>query len=179
MRTLVWISALAMLVACGEKKKDAEPTKESAPEVNAELAGVMVTTPLGKGVSVADARAKKTADEILVVGRINKIVKGYAAFNVTDLKLAYCGEKEAEDCPTPWDYCCTAGDEQLANRISVAVYGENGEPIRAANLGDLRELDVVTIKGKLETDEHGNILLRATAIHRDSRPDVPDHVRWP
>jgi len=131
MKTLAWIMTLALLVACGDKPESASP-KGAAPKGNTELDAAMASAPLGKGISVAESRAKKTADEILVVGRINKIVNGYAAFQMTDLELEYCGQTVKEDdCKTPWDYCCIANDEQKANRISVAIYGMDGGILRA------------------------------------------------
>jgi len=178
MKTIVWITLCAALVACGDKQEPA-PTTKKAPEVSTELAAAMASSPLGDGMSVADAKAKQSADEVVVVGRINNIVAGFAAFNITDLKLEYCGEKTAEDCKTPWDYCCTPNKEQTANRISVAIYGKDGEILRAPELGNLRLLDKVTVKGKLTTDEHGNTELHATLVHRDERPTLPDGLRWP
>ncbi|MHC4952807.1 MAG: hypothetical protein ACYTGZ_02875 [Planctomycetota bacterium] len=181
MRTIALTAVLGMLLACGDDKNSEKKTPESGNKkpVSA-LAAVMATAPIGEGMSVAKAKETKTADEAIVTGRISKIVGGYAAFNMTDVKLEYCGQvRREDDCLTPWDYCCIPGDEQVANRMSVAVYDGEGGIIRTMDLGGLRLLDVVSVKGKLVTDENGNTSLHATTIHRDERPKLRDGLNWP
>jgi len=179
MKTLVLMTTLAMLFACGDKQEASAP-KDEKQQPDSSMDGVMASAPLGKGMAVADARAKKMGDDVLIVGRINKIVPGLGAFNLTDLALEYCGEKIKEDnCKTPWDYCCISSEDQITNRIFVGVYDDAGEILRTQTLGNLRLLDVVTVRGKLETDENGNTTLRATAIYRDARPELADDLRWP
>ena len=178
-----WIlTGLLALIACGGESENSTGTAapEKTPEPNAGLAAVIVTTDLGETIGVAEAMKAAPIEEVVVLGRINNIVKGYASFNLTDVSLAYCGQVVKEDdCKTPWDYCCIDSDTQTANRLNVGIYDKDGNIIEAATLPGLRLLDVVAVKGKLSKDEHGNVSIEATSVQKRERPDLPDGLRWP
>jgi len=174
------ITALLALVACGGEAKKDETAKTPEAKPVAGVAAAIVTTDLGTAMSVAEAMKGAPIDEAVVLGRISKIVKGYAAFNLTDQALEYCGEKIPEDdCKTPWDYCCIDSATQTSNRLTVGIYDKDGNILKAADLPGLRLLDLVAIKGKVIKDEHGNVSIHATSIQRRERPKLPDDLRWP
>ena len=169
---------LALIVAplaCGEK--DA-PTKADAAPASTTTKFTLAKDP-GPAISVNDAKAAAPRDEVVVEGRIDNIVDGYVTFNLVDASLAYCGQVTAEDCPTPWDYCCFAPDKKSAATLTVEVNGPDGEVVEMESIPGLRLLDRVAVKGRLSKDEHGNVTVHATGWYRRDRPTLPDHVRWP
>jgi hypothetical protein len=128
---------------------------------------------------VKEAKQKGSGDQVTVVGRISTIVKGRAAFNLTDDELDHCARMDMPDgCKTPWDYCCTPGDEVAAATLSVEVRGPDGK-ILAGSLPSLRLLDLLVVRGKLEKDEHGNVTVVAEGWHRRERPQLPEGLDWP
>ena len=93
---------LALLpLACGKDKPAPPATTPSAGLDQFKLAADP-----GKAISVNETKEKGPGEEVVVVGRLNKIVKGLAAFNIVDESVEYCGEATGEKCcDTPWDYC--------------------------------------------------------------------------
>ncbi len=170
MKTIVTCLALVAF-ACG---------KEEAPPAKA--ATFKVADP-GPGISVKQAKEKGHGEEVVVEGRVSNIVKGVAAFNLIDASLDYCGQKDPEDsCKTPWDYCCIANDERAAATISVERRDEGGKVLAAGPgrvLPEIRLLDVVAVKGRIEKDEHGNVTVVETMRFVRERPKLPDDVHWP
>lgn len=183
---------LLSLVACS---KDDTP-KATAPAVAPPAAGtakasagatntVVVGTPYllpadpTGGLTVFDAKAAAPRAGVVVVGRVKELTPGYAAFTLTDLSLQYCGQSEAEGCPTPWDYCCTANDKIAAATIGVVVQGPGDEPVKLAKLPDFRNADVVVVTGDLVKDADGNPRLLAKGWFRRERPKLPASVVFP
>ncbi|MGB3969266.1 MAG: hypothetical protein WBO45_21200 [Planctomycetota bacterium] len=175
------LSLLALLAACGSGASDTQkPNGATAPAApSPELTKLVLASQPAGAVSVLEAKKLATADACAVSGRIANIVPGFAVLKLMDSSLPYCGEKNKEgNCKTPWDYCCESKDTQTSHSLLVEVRDANGKPI-AGNVGDLRLLDAITVAGRLTKDEHGNHVLLATGWHRDTRPELPDHVKWP
>jgi hypothetical protein len=98
MRALVTCIALVAL-ACGKQEAP-------APKPTAGLDRFKLAADPGKSLSVNETKEKGPGEEVVVVGRLNKIVKGLAAFNLVDASVEYCGEATGEKCCNkPWDYC--------------------------------------------------------------------------
>lgn len=133
----------------------------------------------GTSDGVHDSRDKAPMDDAIVTGRVSDLVQGFQAFKITDEALVYCGQGGAEDgCPTPWDYCCLAADEVRSNTILVELQDSAGAPL-AGSVSGLRPLDLLSVRGKLKKDDHGNVTLVADGFFRKNRPAVGDHVDWP
>jgi len=160
--------AMALLAACGGEKAPAGGG--AAPGASDALKGFTLAADPGDAVSVKEAREKE--GDAVVVGRVQEIVKGYASFRLVDAALQYCGQDPAsdDDCETPWDFCCIPKDELAANMILVEAQGTDGRPVASAAIPDLRLLDLVAVKGKLQHDEHGNVTLLAKGWYRRERP---------
>jgi len=100
MRLLALCLALVPL-ACG---KEEPPPAAATP--SADLARFKLATDPGAAISVNETKEKGPGEEVTVVGRLNKIVKGFATFNIVDTSVPYCGEETGEKCcNAPWDYC--------------------------------------------------------------------------
>ena len=169
-------------LGCGSDSESAKPTAdggEAKKSAASPLASITLAEDPGEALAISAAREIESGQDVVVVGRIDDIVIGYASFTLKDLALEYCGQASAEDCKTPWDYCCIDPDTQKANRLNVGIYDKDGNILEAASLPGLRLLDLVAVKGKLSKDEHGNVSIEATSIQRRERPELPDGLRWP
>jgi hypothetical protein len=160
-------SAPVAKIARGPKPAPEAAAAGRAFRLDAEPAGA-------KGV--LDIRKEsKDGDEIVIVGRIGgsrKPFTGRAAFTIVDPSIKPCNEIGDDDCPTPWDYCCGVGKEELAQATAfVKLVGENGQtrPDDARTLLGLTELQTVVVRGKARRDEAGNLSVVMTGIF--VRPD--------
>jgi hypothetical protein len=173
MKSVSLLSLLVVFAACsGDQTPSPQP---ASPAVAALMLGA---APPG-AIPVLAARQAGATDRVTVTGRIHAIAKGSASFALMDPSLAYCGEKHAEGCKTPWDYCCETKDTRVRSQLAVEARGADGKPLTTPSLGDLRLLDRVSVIGKLEKDEHGNLVLVASGWFREQRPTLVDGLRWP
>ena len=153
--------------------------KAAAPAASADAQKLVLAADPGPAEGVVAAKAKGARNDVVVEGRLADVVKGRFAFTLMDVSLPYCGETNKEDnCKTPWDYCCDK-PKIPANSLFVEVRGADGKPVASPSLPDLRLLDKVKVKGKVEADTHGNLVLLATGVFRTERPQLPDDLKWP
>jgi hypothetical protein len=171
-----WIVLLCALAACGGEEGKTEQKQPAAPE-HAEWR--MAEDP-GTAYSVADAKEELPTEEVVVVGRIHRMVKGYATFTLMDDKLDFCGEVNKTDgCKTPWDYCCDTNEDRTLYSLNVQFEDENGGVVKTARIGDIRHCDLVAVRGTVTKDEHGNVTVHAKQWFRKERPELPDDIRFP
>jgi len=170
---------LLFLAGCGGGDEPAP--EETTTEAGASLASYTLAADPGDALSVIDAKGEKEGAEVVVVGRIGNIVKGYATFNLVDTELDYCGAgaDPLDDCPTPWDYCCIPKQTKTMATLTVEARSEDGKVLRAAELPGLRLLDLVLVKGRIETDEHGNVTVVASGWLKRERPKLREGLHWP
>lgn len=162
------------LVGCGQPSNTtapqagtAPPAKESATALDpAFLLSESPADPVGVGTAHKES---KDDDEVTIVGRIGgstkPFIEGMAAFTVVDPKIAPCPDEEG--CPTPWDYCCTAGSKLKANTALVKLVSADGKPVAkdARGLLGVKELTQVVIHGKAKRDEKGNLTVVAEKVY--------------
>jgi hypothetical protein len=172
---VVGVLAVAM-TACGGGDAARPPVVAPPPAI----AALMLAAEPPNALGVAAAKQAGPVDRVAVAGRIAKVESGFAMMTLMDLAIPYCGETNKEDdCKTPWDYCCESSDTRTKNALLVEVRDTAGKPIVTSSLGDLRLLDQVTVTGRLQRDEHGNLVLLAAGWFKKGRPNLPDYVRWP
>lgn len=170
MRPFILVLA-SVALACGTKEEPKPP-----PAATVDLA--LAADP-GTALAAREAKEKGHGEEVVVVGRVREIVKGFAAFQLIDASLDYCGEKPGTMTDeTPWDYCCETPETRAAATLAVEVRGADGKVLRAA-MPSLRLLDLVAVRGRVEKDAHGNVRVVATGWFRRERPDLPAGLRWP
>ena len=176
---LLPLFALALLTACGSEAPSSGGGDTTTGDADAVDSGFLLTSAPGEGMAVLDAKAKAEGDEVVVVGRVSDIAKGYAAFTLTDDSVPYCGKGEEDcGCPTPWDYCCEE-EAAKAGRMPVELRDAKGEPVAAETTG-LRLLDLVVVKGTLAKTESGGLMILAKdGWFRAERPKLPDGLQWP
>ena len=145
------------------------------------LASITLAKDPGKALAISAAREVEAGQDVVVVGRIDKIVTAYASFTLPDMALDYCGQTRSEDgCHTPWDYCCIPSEEKAAATLMVMVDAADGVgAIEAEELPGLRLLDAVVVKGKLQKDEFGNVIVHATGWFKRERPELREGLHWP
>jgi hypothetical protein len=166
--TLLLAGALA--VGCG----GGTSTDKASPSVGKDKY-LLAEEPAGAR-GVIDARKEvKDGDDVVVVGRIGGDVKpwveGRAAFWIVDPSLKSCKETEDDNCPTPWDYCCTPKEDLLKLMATVNIVDEKGDTVRAdaRELLGLKELQTVVVRGRAKRDEQGNLTVLAAGVY--VRPD--------
>jgi hypothetical protein len=157
----MWVLAVALL-GCSQSQ-DATQTGDAA---GPDAAYLLVSMPANVQ-GVEDARKESENDqEIAVEGRIGgeekPFVDGIAAFTLIDSRLHWCAADE--NCPTPWDYCCSNKTGKLA---AVQVVGGDGQPVAkdARALLGVKELSKVVVCGKAKRDEQGNLTVLAEKVH--------------
>jgi hypothetical protein len=180
MKFAVRLSPLACLLALGACGGESAPSTPPSGAASPEVQRFVLNADPGAALSVKAAKAAGAGDKVIVEGRIADVVKGFAAFQVMDTSLPYCGETNPEDhCKTPWDYCCESAPTRKANSLHVEIRGDGGRPLATPALPGVRLLDLVKVTGKLQVDEHGNQVLLADGVFRAARPEVPNDLEWP
>ncbi len=177
MKTAFLVVVLTTFVACDRSGESSRPAaRPAAPAV----AALRLSQAPANALGVKAAKDAGPTANVAVTGRLYDVTTGYAVMKLMDLAIPYCGETDkADECRTPWDYCCESKDTQATNSLLVEARGADGQPLATPGLGDLELLDQVTVTGALEKDAHGNLVLLAKGWYRASRPTVPDYVKWP
>jgi hypothetical protein len=127
-------------------------------------------------VDVGEAR--KTAQQgqqIVLRGRIggvpNPFADKYAIFVLSDLTLLAC----VDDCPTPWDYCCTPREIILANVATVQVVDGKGKPLNVSIKGvnGLNPMSEVVVRGLVAKQDGKTLIVNAQNIFVGGHPAPP------
>jgi len=158
-------TGLLALAGCGGGENDPANTSAnrspgtSIYNADSEPAGAM---------AVGEARQSVTNEQdVVLVGRVGGSAEPFidrvAAFTIVDLKVPHCSSEE--NCPTPWDYCCTQ-NEVKENIAVIKVVDSSGKLVRqdARELLGVQELDTVVVKGQARRDESGNLTLLAERV---------------
>jgi hypothetical protein len=166
--TMVSLLFAAVLAGCSEQQTTQiapKPAAESEPADGSMF--VLAAEPDGAG-DVSKVR-ESTDDEVVVVGRIggsqNPWVEGRAAFSIVDTALVPCNEREDDDCPYPWDYCCDT-DKLPTSTALVKFVDDAGSLIKsdARELLNVKELQTVVVRGAAKRDEAGNLTVLASGV---------------
>lgn len=161
--------SVAIIVAQGLGWGFRAPSAEAATSVPGSEAFLLETEP-SEATDVIDFRKHaQNQQEVVVVGRIggrkNPWIKGVAAFMLVDRSLVPCNEKHEENCPTPWDYCCSPN--LAKSMVLVMLVDESGRIVRqdARELLGVKELDTVVVQGKAKRGRSGNVSVMASKVH--------------
>jgi hypothetical protein len=169
-----------LVAACGGGSNQSVAPAPSAPPADAALQKVVLAADPGPALAVTAAKAKGAAEQVVVTGRVASVVKGFAVFTLMDEALEYCGQVNKEDgCKTPWDYCCDTQQKRTEHSLLVEFRDAKGQPIGTPSLPDTRLLDLLKVRGKLQNDDNGNLVLVADGMFRVQRPELPADVNWP
>jgi hypothetical protein len=160
------VVSLAFLAGCGSE----QPEQQQAAPPPAGAAKVILTAEPAGAKGVIDVRKEaKDKDSVVVVGRIGgekaPFVKDRAAFWIADPSIQACNEIEDDNCPYPWDFCCTRDPE--TNLAFVKVVDEQGKLINydAKTLLNVKELDTVVVQGTAQRDANNNLTILAKGVY--------------
>ena len=154
---------LAALTGCGDDGADAPELQiDATPYLLKELPET------AQEVKAIHEGAEETGEVVLVGkigGSLNPWIEGRAAFNIVDRSVKSCSDIEGDNCPTPWDYCCTRDDLPGATAL-VKVVGEDGRLLAtdARRLFGVKELQTVFVRGTARKDEKGNLVVLASHL---------------
>lgn len=122
--------------------------------------------------SVEDVKKDAAAGQEVVVrgrigGRVDPFVEGRAIFTLADESMKSCNELHADQCPTPWDYCCEPKDSLTAKTLTVQLVGSDGRPLKAGLKGQhgLNPLEHVVIAGRVASAAENAVVIDATGIY--------------
>lgn len=173
--TVLVATVLGLIAGCGEKP--------AGPAAATATGGAAVAEPLPAGLFVKTAppdakdvlavkQALKEGDIVVVQGRVGgsrqPFVEGRAVFTIADLNLPTCADNPADDCKTPWDYCCEPGDQKMLNTLTVQVVGPGGEVVRAGLRGEhgLAPMAKVVVSGRISKKQDNKVMvIDAREIH--------------
>ena len=161
--------ALLALVPCGCGDSPSTTTPDGGgatnPTASATLPDALslATEPAG-AKPIAEVIAGLTANAAVVArGRVGE--EGNSSyFTLADGSLKACTEM-GDECPTPWDYCCTSADDKKLNMATVELR-VGGELIEKSVLGfhGLDHLTEVVVTGEAKKDSAGNVTIVASGI---------------
>ena len=155
MRRTWTLAAVLLAAGCTD---DPAPTTGAPPAATAIPAEFRLAASPAGAIPVGEAKKTAKEGEEVVIrgvvgGSVDPFVQGRAMMTIVDPKaVVSCGAMGGEDhCPTPWDYCCVAQEQLLANTATIRVAGADGQPLK----GDLKgwngvaPMKIVVVKGKV------------------------------
>jgi len=156
---------VALIAAVGCQREPAQPTGSGAPAGGAYR---LPAEPADVHEVIAAREQAVDGEPIVVVGRIggsaNPWVDEAAAFSIVDCSLLACSDREGDDCPVPWDYCCES--DLPSATLLVQVVDDEGRmvPTDARELLAVKELQTVVVQGVARRDEANNLTVEATGV---------------
>ena len=144
-----------LIVSIAGCARTASPSKQgSSGELGAlsELNLILPEEPVSAKNVLEIKQSVNDGDEVVVVGRIGgskSPFTGRSAFTIVDCSLKSCSDREGDNCPHPWDYCCEAPEDLAKATILVKFVDNAGKTLAQdarRSLG-LRELQTVVIRG--------------------------------
>ncbi|MBI1293179.1 hypothetical protein GC173_18390 [bacterium] len=169
MKHLIATSLAILVLASCAQEKEATEKKPAAETTAAELPKKLFIAPgpmSPKSLSEVRATAK-VGDEVVfagyVGGREEPFVDGRAVMLMADAsKVPPC----TDGCKTPWDACCEATEDIVANSATVQVVDESGAPLKASLMvpGTLDRGTSVTVFGKVREISDKLFVVDATSL---------------
>jgi hypothetical protein len=171
-RIVLIAGAVLVVIVAACSKKDQERTSSAVPPRSDLSESFYLAQPPADARSVADVKEHaQPKDRVVVTGRVggakDVFIDGVAWFTIVDTELKTCDvEGPMPDCPTPWDFCCTAPEALGRKRLSIE-FSDGKRPLHHNVRGfhGLDHMKIVTVVGELATDEAGNVSIRATGLH--------------
>lgn len=157
-RFCIFLAAFT-LAGCGVQNTDTIPPAKAA--VASEAKKFVAEKDPDGAKGVIDVRKDaKDGDEVVVVGRVGGAAKpfteGRASFMIVDPSL-----KPTAECDCPWDYCEYPKKDLAVARLSVKFVDDDGKTLQASarEVFGLKELNTVVVKGKVQRDDKGNVVV--------------------
>lgn len=158
---------LALLAtACGESGHAGSGGSSNSSVGKAALPAsfALSSEPVGaKGVG-ATIEGLAAPGPVVMRGRVGIEGSDSAYFSLVDLSQKGCIEM-GDECPTPWDYCCTPADV-LAKQSATVEFRVDGKLAAGSVLGvhGIDHLKEVVVTGEASKDAGGNVVVVASGI---------------
>jgi hypothetical protein len=180
-RALLVLNVVLVIAAgCSDENATTSPSASASNSTSASsMPGIEAATyrladePAGAQDVIAVRESAVDDEEVVIVGRIggdsNPWVEGRAAFSIVDRSLLACSDREGDECPQPWDYCCET-DKLPTSKVLVKVVDESGNVVKAdaRDLLHLKELQTVVIRGTARRIDEGNLVVLARGVYVNS-----------
>jgi hypothetical protein len=121
---------------------------------------------------VVDAKkGLKKGDKIVLKGRIGgskaPFVKERAVFTLVGRGIKACNEIPGDNCPIPWDYCCSPRAEITAHSATIQITDAKGMPLRTDIKGRwaIKELSELIVVGTVAEVRGDAMVVNATGVH--------------
>ena len=177
-RSAMLAAAVALVSACGSQNPGPDTTAEDTANP---LDRFLLESAPANAVPIRQAvGSAEVGAEVAVTGQIGGKVEPFSAdfalMTVTDSDVMFCTEMEDDHCPTPWDACCEEPGKLKSGRATVQFADRDGHPLAGSlrGLGGLRELDTVTVAGRVARGSTAdNLIINASGvfIHPTPRDD--------
>ena len=160
-----WSSVIvAAVCGCGGNAESPKPSG-SPPAVAGALPASLTLAAEPTGARpIAEIIATLTSPAAVVArGRVGE--EGTSTwFTLADNAIKPCTET-GDECPTPWDYCCTSNEDKTKNMATVELHADgkllDASPLGFAGLDHLKE---VVVTGQATKDGGGNVTIVASGI---------------
>ncbi len=169
---LLLLLAGLLAAGCSQNRGPADSPGDSKDETASGAEYLLSEAPTGVKCVIEARKDSKDGDEVVVVGRIggnkNPWIEGRAGFWIIDPSFKPCNEKDDDDCPTPWDYCCDSQEELRKGMATIKVVDRQGRTVAvdARKLLGVKELQTVIVRGRAKRDSEGNLTILASGIYR-------------
>ena len=173
-RLLFTITLCLAVTSCGGRDDEASNNENTASSAFDALQALLLPKAPEGPLTITEARKKPTpGTKIIVSGKVmgnrNPIIQSRALLTLGDPdRLDSCDLIPGDDCPTPWDVCCSDPDVVRASIATIQVIDENGKPVKSGlrGLGGLQELSNLIVVGEVAKESNAeNFLVNATGIH--------------
>jgi len=159
------------LTGCGENGSAGGEDAAGAIEKDG-ATWVLADAPEG-AVSIVEAKGSAAEGDRVVLrgiigGEAEPMSDGSVVFRVVDTGLDNRCTEEDDHSAKPWDYCCAASEDLVANSATVQVVDASGAPVAesASNFG-FSPLDEVVVVGTVGPRPDDRVLtIRATGVYR-------------
>lgn len=166
------VAVLALALGCGKggdtPQGDAGGKDRTTAALTEARKALLDTEPSGAKGVIETRKAAKAGEKVVLVGRIagseKPFVEGRAAFLVADMSIEPCPKEE--NCPTPWDCCCTPKEDLRDGTVQIKLVGSDGKTLNAGAKEALgvKELSEVVVTGTVNRDDTGSFSVIASGI---------------
>lgn len=170
---LLWsILMAASFVAVGCQQSDESQTGGANTRGPTQPSPYLLTEEPPGAKEVLDLKqGAKDGEDVVVIGRVGgrvePFVKGRASFTIVDSSLKSCADKEGDNCPTPWDFCCEHPQDLARATMLVKFVDESGKTLEqdAREILHIEPLQTVVVRGRAKRDADGNLTVLASGLH--------------
>ncbi|TWT43489.1 hypothetical protein [Botrimarina hoheduenensis] len=162
------VSGVALSIGCGSAADSAALALSPATRINASQYKLAEEPDGAMGV-IAARESVEDGAPLVLVGRIggaaNPWIDGRAAFTLLDPSMAVVAKGEdTGETELCLDDCCAVDRQNCTTLVKVVDAQGKLVSMDSRELLDLKESDMVVVKGTAQKDEAGNFVMLATGV---------------